>query len=563
MLRGRNVILGVTGSIAAYKSVFLCRLLIKHGANVKVVMTPDAKHFVGPLTFSTLSKNPVYSEYYDQNSGEWSNHVELAKWADFLLIAPATANTIAKMANGNCDNLLLAVYLSADCPVFVAPTMDLDMFKHPSFKTNIQKLESYGNRILPSGEGELASGFFGEGRMCEPEEIIEILLSENTALSGKKVLVSAGPTYEKIDPVRFIGNHSSGKMGIALAQEAYNRGADVTLVLGPVSIDPPKGIAVFPVTSAEEMYREMTKYSQDADVIIMAAAISDYRPKNVAASKMKKNSADIHIELEENKDILQELGSRKTGKQFLVGFALETDEEEKNARKKLEKKNLDMIVLNSLKDEGAGFGHDTNKVKVISKSNNVMDLELKPKTEWEAQWRGITFEVVQTICKRFWPDVAFKNWVDCLSLLAKHRCFANESVMAWIAAGAENPEALNFDLLQIKPGPSRDQKSGSSSLGNEPLSERKGQAAANSSKGFAQMVISTPTQPQVGISTPDASTSRNRRSVAADDDGKQRLSFADEDKDTPEPVHGDRGDQRGHDGEIGKLARLLLCGVPK
>lgn len=380
MLRGRNVILGITGSIAAYKSAFLCRLLVKKGANVQVVMSSDACNFISPLTLSTLSKNPVHVEYYNKKTGEWANHVELAKWADLILIAPCTANTIAKMASGICDNLLMAVYLSADCDIYVAPAMDLDMFKHPTFESNIHKIHSFGNKILPAGKGELASGLYGEGRMCEPEEIIELLEDVESILHGKKILVSAGPTYEKIDPVRFIGNHSSGKMGIALAQEAYNRGAEVCLVLGPSSVRPPHGVAVFPVVSAQEMHDEMMRHSVDADIIIMAAAVADYRPKKVVNSKIKKASANISIELEENKDILKELGAKKKEKQFLVGFALETDDEERNASLKLQKKNLDMIVLNSLNDKGAGFGHDTNKATIISKSNNIERLELKSKT---------------------------------------------------------------------------------------------------------------------------------------------------------------------------------------
>ena len=381
MLNGRNVILGITGSIAAYKSAFLCRLLVKSGAKVKVVMTPDAKSFVGPLTFSTLSKNPVFLEYFNESTGEWANHVELAKWADLMIIAPATANTIAKMANGICENFLLATYLSAECPVYVAPAMDLDMYKHPSFISNLKKIEAYGNEILPSGDGELASGLFGEGRMMEPEAIIQFLNLKKGRLHGKKVVVSAGPTYEKIDPVRFIGNHSSGKMGIAIAAEAFRRGAKVTLVLGPVGIHPPEGVAVFPVVSADEMHSQMLLHSANADVIIMSAAVADYKPKTAASSKMKKNSENLNIELEENKDILKELGEKKEKNQLLIGFALETDEEEKNARAKMERKNLDAIILNSLKDEGAGFGHDTNKVKIIDRNNNTQDLELKPKTE--------------------------------------------------------------------------------------------------------------------------------------------------------------------------------------
>lgn len=381
MLSGSNVVLGITGSIAAYKAAFLCRLLVKSGANVKVIMTEASKEFISALTLSTLSKNPVYSEYSDPKTGTWNNHVEIAKWADILLIAPATTNSIAKMASGLCDNLLMAVYLSAECPVYVAPAMDLDMYRHPSYKKNIAKLKSYGNHVIPAESGELASGLKGEGRMCEPEKIMEVLKAMPAEFKGKKIVISAGPTQENIDPVRFIGNRSSGKMGYALAEEARKRGAEVVLVSGPVSIAPPRGVVCIPVNTAEEMHREMLKHSSDADIIIMSAAVADYRPSESKNTKIKKMHTELSLKLEPTKDILSDLGKKKAKGQILVGFALETDKEEENALKKLKDKKLDFIVLNSLKNKGAGFAYDTNKVSIYSKNNKAIHTELKSKKE--------------------------------------------------------------------------------------------------------------------------------------------------------------------------------------
>lgn len=383
---GKKILLGVCASIAAYKSAFLVRLLIKAGAEVKVVMTTEAKTFISPLSFSTLSKNPVYSEFSNSLTGEWTNHVDLAKWADLFLVAPASANTLAKMANGLCDNLLLATYLSCECNVFVAPAMDLDMYKHPSTLANLQKLHSYGNFIIPAGTGELASGLFGEGRMAEPEEIIQHLSNfffQQNSLKGKNLLISAGPTYEAIDPVRFIGNHSSGKMGFSIAEHAAQYGAKVVLVSGPTTLKAKHAhIKQIDVTSAAEMYTVCIEQFSSADITIMSAAVSDFTPKVKFDKKVKKGIDHLNqIELVPTKDILKELGQRKLSSQLLVGFALETDNEMANAQKKLESKNLDMLVLNSLKDKGAGFKHDTNKISIIDKYNNVINCELKSKPE--------------------------------------------------------------------------------------------------------------------------------------------------------------------------------------
>jgi phosphopantothenoylcysteine decarboxylase/phosphopantothenate--cysteine ligase len=385
-MKGKKILLGICGSIAAYKSAFLVRLLIKSGAEVKVIMTNDAKTFVSPLTFSTLSKNPVYSQLSDVQSGEWTNHVELAKWCDVLLIAPASANTIAKMANGLCDNLLMATYLSSSSPVFVSPAMDLDMYKHPSTLHNLGKINLFGNTIIPATYGELASGLVGEGRMAEPEEIVKQLSDfflEKHLLKGKTILISAGPTYEAIDPVRFIGNHSSGKMGFCIAEAAANYGAKVILVSGPTTLKANHAaIKQIDITSAEEMYNICTNHFEKADIAIMSAAVSDFTPKVKFDKKLKKGIDKVgQIELVPTKDILKELGNKKAASQILVGFALETDNELANARKKLESKNLDMLVLNSLNDAGAGFKYDTNKVSIIDKYNNVINYELKPKTE--------------------------------------------------------------------------------------------------------------------------------------------------------------------------------------
>ncbi len=394
MLSGKKILLGVTGSIAAYKSANLVRLLVKQGAEVKVVMSDGAKDFITPLTLSTLSKNPVYSQFVLNDAGEWTNHVDLALWADAILIAPATANTIAKMANGLCDNLLLAVYLSAKSNVFVAPAMDLDMFAHPATQHNLTLLKSYGNVVLPVGEGELASGLKGAGRMLEPEEIVDFLsshLSTTETLKGKKVLVTAGPTYESIDPVRFIGNHSSGKMGFALAEEFARHGADVTLIAGPTDLRTNNQyIKRIDVTSADDMYDKTVKAFAKSDIAVMSAAVADYTPEKVSITKIKKSGDELHLKLKKTKDILAQLGKLKTKKQVLVGFALETDNEVANAKSKLERKNLDFIVLNSLKNKGAGFGHDTNKISIIDKKGLVTDFKLKAKTE-------VAHDIVQKI----------------------------------------------------------------------------------------------------------------------------------------------------------------------
>ncbi len=387
MLGGKNILLGITGGIAAYKTTFLVRLLIKAGANVKVILTESASSFVSPLTLSTLSKNPVLSSFVndeEEGSTSWNNHVELGLWADLMLIAPATANTLSKMANGTCDNLLLATYLSAKCPVLFAPAMDLDMYKHPSSKDSFDKLQSFGNIMIPATSGELASGLHGEGRMAEPENIIVFIkdyLSKGLPLYGKKVLITAGPTYEAIDPVRFIGNHSSGLMGYELAKAAANLGAEVLLISGPshLSIDHLL-IAVKRVVSADEMYDATHKNFIDTDIVICAAAVADYRPRTIAGQKIKKQESQLIIELVKNKDILLSLGEQKK-KQFLVGFALETENEVENAIGKLKNKNLDAIVLNSLNDSGAGFGKPTNKISFIDKNLHIKTFDLKTKAE--------------------------------------------------------------------------------------------------------------------------------------------------------------------------------------
>ncbi len=394
MLKGKKIVLGVTGSIAAYKAATLIRLLVKSGAEVKVIMSEDAAAFVTPLTLSTLSKNPVYQKFVLNEAGEWANHVELALWADCILIAPATANTIAKMAHGICDNLLLATYLSAKSTVFIAPAMDLDMFAHPSTQHNLQTLKGYGNIILPVGEGELASGLTGAGRMLEPEEIlafINLYLSNTQQLSGKKVLVTAGPTYESIDPVRFIGNHSSGKMGFAIAEEFARHGADVTLISGPTDLTLiNQGIKRIDVTSAEDMFTKTVAHFNKCHIAVMSAAVADYTPEKVSITKIKKSGDELHLKLKKTKDILAHLGRLKTKKQLLVGFALETDNELNNAKQKLQKKNLDFIVLNSLKQKGAGFSHNTNKITIIDNQGQVTDYKLKSKTE-------VAVDIVQKI----------------------------------------------------------------------------------------------------------------------------------------------------------------------
>lgn len=384
MLSGKNVLLGITGGIAAYKTTFLVRLFIKAGANVKVILTDSASSFVSPLTLATLSKNPVLSSFVTEENGQtdWNNHVELGLWADIMVIAPATANTMSKMANGTCDNLLLAIYLSAKCPVFFAPAMDLDMYKHPSTKASFDKLNSFGNIMIPATSGELASGLHGEGRMAEPEDIVKFIithLSEGLPLSGKKVLITAGPTYEAIDPVRFIGNHSSGTMGYELAKSAANLGAFVYLISGPSSLKMNHdNVTLIKVVSADEMYEAAHEYFDEVDIAIAAAAVADYKPKSVADQKIKKASADLSLDLVKNKDILFSLGEKKQN-QFLVGFALETENEVENAKGKLKKKNLDAIVLNSLNDDGAGFGKATNKITFIDKNSSIKTFELKTK----------------------------------------------------------------------------------------------------------------------------------------------------------------------------------------
>ena len=385
MLKGKKVLLGVTASIAAYKTAELVRLFKKAGASVKVIQTEASLHFVTPLTLATLSENPVLSQMVDTDSGEWNSHVDLGLWADFMLMAPLTANTMAKMITGECDNLLLATYLSAKCPVYFAPAMDLDMYKHPSTLYNIERLQSFGNILIPSGFGELASGLVGEGRMAEPSEIIEHIiadLSKYLPLSNKEVLITAGPTYEAIDPVRFIGNRSSGKMGIAFALECANNVAKVNLVLGPSHIVVKhSNISVSKVESASEMFKMVNSYFKSSDIAIFAAAVADYTPSFVARNKIKKSDEKLTISLLKTTDILSEMALKKTAKQFVVGFALETENELENAKEKLKSKNLDMIVLNSLNNKGAGFEHNTNKITIIDKQNNIFDFELKDKSE--------------------------------------------------------------------------------------------------------------------------------------------------------------------------------------
>ena len=394
VLNGKRILLGVSGGIAAYKTASLVRLFIKAGAHVQVIMTPASKDFVTPLTLATLSKNPVYSTFYDTKDsvvpethhaieeGVWNNHVELALWADLMVIAPATANTLSKMASGTCDNLLLATYLSAKCPVYFAPAMDLDMYKHPSTIANFKALNEFGNTIIPAESGELASGLSGEGRMAEPENILAFIesdLESKLPLKGKKILITAGPTYEAIDPVRFIGNHSSGKMGYDIALSAAKSGASVVLVSGPSNCKiHHSAIELVAVVSAQEMYDACLEHYSNVDVAIAAAAVADYKPKTIASQKIKKSDAEFSIELEKTKDVLASLGVAKTT-QFLIGFALETENEIENAKLKIQKKNLDLIVLNSLQDEGAGFRKETNKVTFIDKNFNIEPMELKSK----------------------------------------------------------------------------------------------------------------------------------------------------------------------------------------
>ncbi|GAB0156641.1 bifunctional phosphopantothenoylcysteine decarboxylase/phosphopantothenate--cysteine ligase CoaBC [Chryseobacterium sp. Alg-005] len=382
---GKKILIAVSGGIAAYKIHFLIRDFVKKGAEVQVIMTPDAEHFVTKLSLSTLSKKPVYTDFYSDN-GTWNSHVEMALWADVMIVAPCTANTLAKMVHGMCDNLVIATYMSAKCPVFIAPAMDLDMYQHPSTKQNLELAEDYGHLIIPAENGELASGLIGQGRMAEPETIVktveDFFTSENTnkTLEGKTVLITAGPTYEAIDPVRFIGNHSSGKMGFSLAEEASKRGAKVILISGPSSqVINDNNVDLYRVTSAKEMLAKVFEFYENVDIAIASAAVADYAPKEVAKEKIKKNDDNLTIELVKNPDILKTMGEKKSH-QFLVGFALETQNEEENAKGKLEKKNLDMIVLNSLRDEGAGFKNDTNKIKIFTKAER-KEFDLKSKDD--------------------------------------------------------------------------------------------------------------------------------------------------------------------------------------
>jgi phosphopantothenoylcysteine decarboxylase/phosphopantothenate--cysteine ligase len=384
-LKSKKIILGVSGGIAAYKTAQIVRLLVKKGAEVKVIMTPLAKEFITPLTLATLSKNPILVDFFDPTNGDWNSHVKLGLWADAYLIAPATANTMAKMANGVADNLLLTTYLSARCPVFFAPTMDLDMFAHPTTQLNISKLQSFGNLMIEPGVGELASGLDGKGRMAEPEEIVAILedyfCSQND-LEGRKIMITAGPTYEKIDPVRFIGNYSSGKMGFALADECARRGAEVTLISGPVDLHTESAsIHRINVESAKEMYDAAIEAFEFSDSAILCAAVADFSPELVSNEKIKRGEDDFVIRLKPTQDIASELGKRKRKDQILVGFALETTNELENAKSKLARKNLDFIVLNSLQDQGAGFRHDTNRVSIVEHSGETTSFELKTKKD--------------------------------------------------------------------------------------------------------------------------------------------------------------------------------------
>ena len=382
-LHGRKILLGICGSIAAYKSAFFLRLLIKEGAEVKVVMTPASTNFISSLTLSTLSKHPVHVDI--SNEDGWNNHVDLGLWADLMIIAPATATSLAKMVNGLADNMLLATYLSAKCPIYFAPAMDLDMWKHPSTSHNLAQLKKYGNKLIPVGHGELASGLVGDGRMAEPEEMLDFVVQHfksNERFHKKRVLITAGPTYEAIDPVRFIGNRSSGKMGKAIAEAFAEQGAEVDLVLGPSSLQiEDKNITVHRVTSAEDMYEKVHELYADIDIAVLAAAVADYRPLDISDQKIKKKEGNLKIELERTQDIAASIGKIKREGQLNVGFALETQNELENAKRKIVKKNFDLIVLNSLNDKGAGFKHDTNKVTIINKHNGITHFELKAKKE--------------------------------------------------------------------------------------------------------------------------------------------------------------------------------------
>lgn len=384
MLKGKKIVLGITGSIAAYKACLIIRALIKQGAEVQVVITPSGKEFITPITLSALTHKPVVSEFFSQRDGTWNSHVDLGLWADAMLIAPATASTIGKMAHGIADNMLITTYLSMKAPVFIAPAMDLDMYAHPSTQQNLKTLQAYGNHIIEPQSGFLASGLEGKGRMEEPERIVEFLdhaLSPSANdLSGKRILITAGPTYEKIDPVRFIGNYSSGKMGFALAAECARRGADVTLVAGPVSLSTPAGVSRIDVESCQEMYEASTQAFPRMDAAILCAAVADFRPENAAEQKIKREKDDLVLRLQPTHDIAQQLGQLKTDRQVLVGFALETNDEELNAKKKLAKKNLDFIVLNSTRNKGTTFRSDDNQISIISATGQ-KDFPKKPKTE--------------------------------------------------------------------------------------------------------------------------------------------------------------------------------------
>ena len=382
MLKGKKIVLGITGSIAAYKSCLIIRELIKRGAEVQVVITPAGKEFITPITLSALTHNPVISEFFSQRDGTWNSHVDLGLWADAMLIAPCTASSIGKMANGIADNMLITTYLSMKAPIFIAPAMDLDMYKHPSTQANIEKLKEYGNNIIEPTSGYLASGLEGKGRMEDPEKIVETLDRQFSKkdLRGKQIMITAGPTYEKIDPVRFIGNYSSGKMGFAIAEECYRRGADVTLISGPVSMKCSDGINRIDVENCESMYNEATKAFNNCDAAILCAAVADFKPENVADKKIKRENNDLIIKLKSTHDIAASLGKIKSSKQKIVAFALETNDEEMNAKHKLEKKNADFIVLNSTRISGTTFRSDENQITIISKDGK-KEYDKKPKSE--------------------------------------------------------------------------------------------------------------------------------------------------------------------------------------
>ncbi|MDW8296034.1 MAG: bifunctional phosphopantothenoylcysteine decarboxylase/phosphopantothenate--cysteine ligase CoaBC [Raineya sp.] len=384
MMKNKKIIVAITASIAAYKSALLVRLLIKQGAEVKVIMSRTATKFITPLTLATLSKNPVMVDFVKDKTGTWHNHVELGLWADAIVVAPASANTLAKCANGICDNILTATYFSARCPVFFAPAMDLDMYRHPATQANLQKLQSFGNHIIPSEYGELASGLVGEGRMAEPEHIVAFLerfFQQKQIFAGKKVMITAGATREAIDPVRFVSNHSTGKMGFALAENFAQKGAEVHLIAANTTIPTPASVHIHKVVSAQEMFEVAQSLVNEMDICVFSAAVADYRPREVAPEKIKKNSETLTLELIKNVDIAHALGQKKKPHQFFVGFALETQNEVENALQKLQRKNFDIVVLNSLKDEGAGFAHDTNKICILDKAGNQTHFPLKTKKE--------------------------------------------------------------------------------------------------------------------------------------------------------------------------------------